>query len=169
MRQKFLQWDIKYTTLLRVADRPGWLRNSAALLAHSGDSWFWLLGLGLLWLLGPFHWRSHAQTLVTGVILTAVLVIVIKFSVRRKRPEGVWGRIYRNTDPHSFPSGHAARAAALAVLVIELGLPWLGLILVLWAPLVSLARVAMGVHYLSDVLAGIALGIGIGLGLAQFL
>jgi len=39
---------------------------------------------------------------------------------------------------------------------------WLGILLVLWAPLVALARVAMGVHYLSDVFAGGFLGFVIG-------
>jgi membrane-associated phospholipid phosphatase len=90
--------------------------------------------------------------------------LAIKFSVRRRRPEGSWGGIYRSTDPHSFPSGHATRASMLAVLSIALVPPWLALLVVIWAPLVSFARVAMGVHYLSDVLAGIALGVLLGVG-----
>ncbi|MEK7275899.1 MAG: phosphatase PAP2 family protein [Chloroflexota bacterium] len=32
------------------------------------------------------------------------------------------------------------------------------IVLLIWAPLVALARVAMGVHYLSDILAGAACG-----------
>jgi membrane-associated phospholipid phosphatase len=44
-----------------------------------------------------------------------------------------------------------------------LGPPWLGALLLLWAPLVSLARVAMGVHYISDVAAGMLCGILCGL------
>jgi undecaprenyl-diphosphatase len=51
----------------------------------------------------------------------------------------------------------------LAVLALGLGPAWFGLALLVWAPLVMAARVAMGVHYLSDVLAGAILGIGIGL------
>ena len=94
----------------------------------------------------------------TGITLTAVIVLTIKFLVRRKRPEGDWGSIYRSTDPHSFPSGHAARAMMLAVLALALGPAWLAVVLILWAPFVSVARIAMGLHYLSDVLAGIILG-----------
>jgi undecaprenyl-diphosphatase len=67
--------------------------------------------------------------------------------------------IYRRTDPHSFPSGHAARAAMLVVLGIGLGPAWLGFGLLVWAPLVSLARVSMGLHYISDVVVGFVLGI----------
>jgi len=97
-----------------------------------------------------------------SILLTAVIVLTVKFLVRRKRPEGSWGGIYRSTDPHSFPSGHAARAVMLAVLALVLGPVWLAVILVLWVPLVCLARVAMGLHYLSDVLAGIIFGVIIG-------
>jgi undecaprenyl-diphosphatase len=98
-----------------------------------------------------------------GISLLAALVMSIKFLVRRKRPEGQWGSIYRNTDPHSFPSGHAARAFLIAVVAMGLGPIWLALVLWIWAPLVALARVAMGLHYLSDVLVGAALGIVIAL------
>ena len=46
----------------------------------------------------------------------------------------------------------------LAVIAITLGPLWLGILLVAWGILVGLARVWMGVHYLSDVIAGILLG-----------
>jgi undecaprenyl-diphosphatase len=85
--------------------------------------------------------------------------MAVKFLVRRRRPEGEWGGIYRNTDPHSFPSGHAARAFLIAVVGAALGPAWLGILLWVWAPLVALARVAMGVHYLSDVVAGALFGV----------
>ncbi len=141
------------------------LRTSAALLAHSGDSWFWLLGLAVVWLAGNGYWKSRAITLAIGILVTAVVVMATKFIVRRKRPAGDWGSIYRSTDPHSFPSGHAARAVMLAVLAISLGPASLAVVLVLWAPFVCLARVAMGLHYLSDVFAGVLFGLVTGLGL----
>jgi undecaprenyl-diphosphatase len=47
----------------------------------------------------------------------------------------------------------------LATLIAVLGPPWSIPIIILWAPLVALARVAMGVHYISDVLAGGVLGL----------
>jgi undecaprenyl-diphosphatase len=92
----------------------------------------------------------------------AASVLLIKLVVRRRRPEGEWGAIYRNTDPHSFPSGHAARAILLAVLAVAWGPWWLAAVLLLWAPLVALSRVAMGLHYLSDVVAGAVLGLAAG-------
>jgi len=96
-------------------------------------------------------------------------VLSIKFLVRRKRPEGEWGGMYRKTDPHSFPSGHAARAILIAVLVTVLGPTWLIVVLWIWAPLVCLARVVMGVHYLTDILAGMLTGLLAGVGILMFI
>ena len=167
--QRLLELDADTTRRLSIAERPGPLRNLAAIFARSGDSWFWLLGLALIWLVGSDFWKQRALILVVAILITAVIVLVIKFTVRRARPEGEWGKVYRSTDPHSFPSGHAARAAMLAVMALGLGPSWLGLLLLIWAPLVILSRVAMGVHYLSDVLAGTLLGIVLGVILLNLL
>lgn len=158
MRARLQAIDRRFAWLSGGVDRSKALRLACAILAHSGDSWFWLLGLGLLWWLGDAGWSQRAVLMVAGILLTAAVVMVIKFTVRRSRPAGEWGRIYRSTDPHSFPSGHAARAVMLAVLGAALGPPWLGVVLLVWAPLVGLARVVLGVHYPSDVVAGMVLG-----------
>jgi membrane-associated phospholipid phosphatase len=161
--QSLLRVDARWSTRLRIAEEPGVLRSVAAVIAHSGDSWFWGIGLGMAWLMGDGSLKRWSLHLIGAIIVTAIIVLTIKFIVRRQRPEGEWGAIYRNTDPHSFPSGHAARGILLAVIVIGLGPGWLALALIIWAPLVAIARVAMGVHYLSDVFAGGFLGLAIGL------
>jgi membrane-associated phospholipid phosphatase len=155
---RLVELDARLSAQMRVAERPGLLRTVASIFAHSGDSWFWWAGLALLWWRGNSFWRPWALTVLLSIIALAVIVLAIKFSIRRRRPEGEWGSFYRTTDPHSFPSGHAARATLLAVLAIGLGPGWLAVLLCIWMPLVSLARVAMGVHYLSDVAAGAVFG-----------
>jgi len=154
-----LDLDAQLSNQMRVAEKPGALRAIAVFFAHSGDSWFWGLGLLVLWLRGNPFWKEWAVVQFVGISLLVALVLSIKFLVRRRRPEGQWGNIYRNTDPHSFPSGHAARSFLIAVIAAGLGPAWLAFVLWIWAPLVALARVAMGVHYVSDVVAGAALGI----------
>lgn len=154
-----LEWDDRTSTLLRLPDGGGIGWRVAAALAHSGDSWFWLPGLFLIWLLARGQWHTRAALLAIGVFGLALLVMGIKFSVRRSRPPGEWGAIYRATDPHSFPSGHAARAFLLLILGWTLGPIWFAVLLTIWAPLVSLSRVATGMHYVSDVIAGALVGI----------
>jgi undecaprenyl-diphosphatase len=160
---RFTQFDTHWGQRLRKLEEPGIMRKLAVVFAHSGDSWFWLSGLILSWLLGSGDLKNWALRIILAVFGLAFTVMVIKFAIRRPRPEGEFGEIYRRSDPHSFPSGHAARSVLLAVLVVGWGPPWLALILVPWAPLVSLARVALGLHFPTDVLAGGLLGLIAGL------
>lgn len=157
--ERLLQQDIKITDRLRLTNPDSRLKPFAIFLAHSGDSWFILLGLFIIWLFSDGIWQRMTALMAAGAVGLALVVLAIKFTIRRRRPEGKWGAIYRNTDPHSFPSGHAARTAMLAVIALAIGPMWLGLLMLAWAPLVSLARVWMGVHYFSDVIVGMLVGI----------
>jgi undecaprenyl-diphosphatase len=161
---RLLELDASWSRRLQITSQPGFLHGLEAFLSHSGDSLFVLLALAIEWWLGNADWKSLAITLVIGVGVTALAVLLVKLAVRRPRPAGDWGQLYRKTDPHSFPSGHTARVFMLAVVTLGLGPPWLGILLAIWAPLVGLSRVILGVHYLSDVLAGALLGVVIGLG-----
>jgi membrane-associated phospholipid phosphatase len=157
--KSILEKDLSWSQRLRIAQNNNSWFKYAAILAHSGDSWFWMVALFVIWLAARDEWHTRAALLASGIVGLALVVLAIKFTVRRQRPPGEWGAIYRNTDPHSFPSGHAARSAMLAVMAVGLGPVWFAWALVIWAPLVSLARVTTGVHYLSDVLAGIFVGL----------
>lgn len=162
-RDRLIEIDRAWSARISFADRSRILRTLGALFAHSGDSWFWGLGLGLVWLLGDELQKQWAFRLLLGIFLTALIVIALKFLVRRQRPEGEFGSLYRRTDPHSFPSGHASRAFMLAVLIIGWGPPWLAPVMVAWAPLVTLSRVAMDLHFLSDAVAGALIGGAVGI------
>ncbi len=164
MLENFHKLDQDISRRLRLPQGMKTARALAAFLAHSGDSWFWLAGLLVLWLVTSGNAHRISALLAGAIVIQASLVLAIKFLIKRRRPEGEWGAIYRNTDPHSFPSGHAVRAVMLAVMVWGLGIQPLSWLLTFWAPLVSLARVSLGVHYFSDVLAGWLLGILLALG-----
>lgn len=157
--KKLVSLDEKITSALRLKGTASRFKPLGSFFAHSGDSWFILLVLFIVWLIKRGDWHHTMAVMAASTIALAVAVLIIKFSIRRRRPEGEWGEIYRKSDPHSFPSGHAARTTMLGVLALLYGPLWFGLVLILWAPLVSLARVAMGVHYFSDVLAGSILGV----------
>ncbi|MDW8327969.1 MAG: hypothetical protein RMK99_15510, partial [Anaerolineales bacterium] len=102
MIRTLLEADARLSEKLSIAEKPGPLRSLAAFLAHSGDSWFWGFGLVLVWLLGDAGWKYRAVVLFVAIAVTAVLVQALKWTIRRQRPPGEWGAIYRNADPHSF-------------------------------------------------------------------
>ena len=159
MIKEILKADLLISQKLRLPPEAKLARGLAIFFAHSGDSWFWLGALFFIWLIDRSRWYALSAFFAFSILTLAIIVLMVKFIVRRQRPEGEWGAIYRNTDPHSFPSGHAARAVMLAGLCWALGIQPLAWILTLWVPLVSLARVMMGVHYLVDVVAGWLLGL----------
>jgi len=156
--KQLLKKDVQMTRSLLISQDNHLFVWVLKFFAHSGDSWFWLGGLLIVWFFSEDAWRQRAFFLGVGLVFMAAAVIFLKFSIRRPRPEGEWGKIYRITDPHSFPSGHAARSAALAVIGLAVGPTWFGIALTLWAPWVGLSRVALGIHYLSDVVVGWGVG-----------
>ncbi len=162
-----LEIDQKISGKLRLAENQIVLHRAAAFFAHSGDSWFWLAGLFVIWLISRGETRALAALFAGAILIQAMLVLSIKFIIKRRRPEGEWGEVYRKTDPHSFPSGHAVRAVMLAVMAWQLGIAPLYVILVIWAPLVSFARVALGLHFFVDVAAGWLIGIALALIILQ--
>ncbi|MFZ3069947.1 MAG: phosphatase PAP2 family protein [Anaerolineaceae bacterium] len=161
--QKLLVLDEKWSARLVLPEQKSLLRSLLVFLGHSCDSWYWLIGLALVWVLGNPGLKSHATFWMFGLVLLAVFVLLMKFLIHRPRPEGEWGQIYRVTDPHSFPSGHAARAIAIAVMASRFGSNGLVVGLVIWAILVGISRVALKLHYLSDILIGWLLGLISGL------
>jgi undecaprenyl-diphosphatase len=159
MFNKINEQDQKLSRKFYLPPEQKFLRSVAAFLAHSGDSWFWLAGLFVIWLFTHGNIHTLAALFAGAIVLQASLVLLIKFAIKRSRPESDWGDIYRKTDPNSFPSGHAVRAIMLAGLAWGLGLSPLNWLLTIWAPLVGMARISLGVHYVSDVVVGWLLGI----------
>ena len=157
--QRLLNRDAILTARIQLQPNAGHLRTLAAILAHSGDSIIWLAALLLAIWQAPAPYNALALLCLGVMLLAGLEVGILKMLFRRTRPAGDWGAIYRRTDPHSFPSGHAARGLALAVTALWYGPVWAGAILLIWGLLVGLARIALGVHYLSDVVAGFFVGL----------
>jgi len=143
--------------------RPAWIS------AHLGDSWLWAIVAG--YGLKVAHARrvedggAYTQLMLTwlsSVIASIGLTLVIKQWVRRTRP-GQGHLLYgAGADVHSFPSGHAARLSTIAIWASSLAPGW-GILAWPLAILVGWSRVALGIHYVGDVVAGGLLGSAVGL------
>lgn len=165
---ELLKKDAEWSLGLVIAEDKRVSRTALEAISHSCDSWYWLIGLTVIWAASEGTPRQMALFTAFGLTVLAVIVLAIKFLVRRPRPTGEFGQVYRVTDPHSFPSGHAARAMAIAYMFSALGNSWLTVIAVLWAILVGYSRVALALHYVSDVVVGWLIGLVSG-GLAMLL
>ena len=130
-----------------------------------------LYALGALGALdSPSENRYMAETgLQVAVTMgaTYVLALGLKSIVDRQRPYQQYPGIitnYRNDHDGSFPSGHSAGSAALAT-SLSLRYPHWYVIgpSVAYALYTGFSRLNLGMHYLSDVLSGYALGVGVAL------
>jgi undecaprenyl-diphosphatase len=121
------------------------------------------IGTGLL--LVAAGEKQLGLAVLVALTLSHVAVQVLKRAVARPRPCDANGHplaLIDLPDPYSFPSGHAAAVSAIAT-TVTLSQPVLALLVVPLAVVVSASRVALRVHHVSDVVAGVALGVAGGI------
>lgn len=149
--------------LMRRVNRwrpPRWVRWWMIAATRAGDGWLWAVS-GLAILLSHSTVRYLALEAAALAIATGIVLFrAIKKSVGRPRPCTIephcWATLLP-PDQFSFPSGHTITAFAAA---ISLGYfyPVLVPALLFSAASVAASRVVLGMHFLSDVLAGALVG-----------
>ncbi|MHB1920893.1 MAG: phosphatase PAP2 family protein [Chitinophagaceae bacterium] len=115
------------------------------------------------WIQKDSSLKYHALGAVAGLAAASALTIGLKYLINRPRPYVTYPyleNVTRENDP-SFPSGHATLAFSTAT-TLSLNFPKWYVIApsFLWAGLVAYSRLDLGVHYPSDVLAGMIIGAG---------
>lgn len=122
------------------------------------------------WMWRRLHDRLLAAFCPVAVGASSLVEKVLKTSVGRSRPATA---LLAHESSRSFPSGHATAAAALAttaaLLIVASQLPRRRVLLVLLAAYslaISSSRLVLGVHFLTDVVAGSAIGVGVPLTVA---
>ena len=96
-----------------------------------------------------------------GILSRFIFTEIIRYFYDRPRPFEVLSSVYQliqHSPGGSFPSGHAAFFFALATGVF-FHRKWWGVLFYIAALAISLSRVAAGLHWPSDVLAGAVIGI----------
>ena len=165
--QRFITLDRQTSARLAIPREARFLHLLALVAAHSGDSPLWLTGAAVALVWGNPTGRVLGWRVLIGTLTTGAAITVLKWLFRRQRPPGHGaGRgFYTRFDLHAFPSGHAGRSACLVVLLVPLLPPWGFMLLTFWAGLVGLARVALQVHFISDIFGGWMVGLLVGLAL----
>jgi undecaprenyl-diphosphatase len=139
---------------------PRWVRVWMLCATRGGDGWLWYsLGLVVLLFGGDLRFPAVASGALAAGSGIAVFLRLKKI-FRRRRPcvfePHCWATLLP-PDQFSFPSGHTITAFAVAVSLAHF-YPELTLGLLFCALSVATSRILLGMHFLSDVLAGAAIG-----------
>ncbi|HEX3941393.1 MAG TPA: phosphatase PAP2 family protein [Acidobacteriaceae bacterium] len=147
---------------------PRWFRIFMVSSTRLGDGWLWH-GMGIV--LAIFGGAERFRAIGAGAVAAGAGILLFRFLKKvskRQRPCEIEPHCWAVTTPpdqFSFPSGHTITAFAVSVAIGSF-YPDLQWWLLLAAASVAASRIFLGMHFLSDVLAGSA--IGTLLGLASF-
>lgn len=135
-------------------------RKSVRFISHTGDGYvYFFLALAIL-LLEPVSGSAFFWSGIIAYVLDVSLYLVLKNLIKRNRPANsiqsyqAW---ITPSDQFSFPSGHTAAAFLFACLILSF-YPVFALLCFVWASMIAVSRVLLGVHYPTDLLAGATLG-----------
>jgi len=139
---------------------PRWIRFWVLCATRGGDGWLWYsLGALILAFGGDVRFLALAAALI-AVTSGIALFLWLKRTFRRRRPCAIhpicWHELLP-PDQFSFPSGHTITAFAVALTVSHF-YPGMQLGLGFCAMSVAISRVLLGMHFVSDVIAGAVLG-----------
>ncbi|KAM4721981.1 polyisoprenoid diphosphate/phosphate phosphohydrolase PLPP6 [Rhinophrynus dorsalis] len=157
-----------------------WLSKKMGVCAREGSSWgsarpmmklAEISGHGIPWIAGTLYclYKSDSSAgrevilnLLFALLLDLILVGIVKGIVKRRRPTHNRMDMFAtfSVDKYSFPSGHATRAAMVSRFMLNhlvLAVP-VRILVMLWAVVVSVSRVMLGRHNVTDVVFGFFMG-----------
>ncbi|KQZ22735.1 phospholipid phosphatase [Microbacterium sp. Root553] len=149
-------------------NRADWMLSFALTLDHIGGGWVAILVVPLLVILALLIARRWQAAVFAAIafLASAGAVQLLKQLFGRARPEDM----IVASDFGSFPSGHTANAATIAV-VLWLVFPrlWTAILGIAWIVLMAISRTLLSVHWATDTLGGALLGAGVVLVLGALL
>lgn len=153
---KCLQWVYQFTRY-KECRRIIWI-------SRTGDGYLYLLIGLLLWAFEPRHGPVFLTTALLAYALEIPLYLILKHAFKRARPADLLQNFSAHitpSDKFSLPSGHTAAAFLMAV-ILAFFYPIISPLAYVWASIIGVSRVLLGVHYPSDVILGGLLGTSIG-------
>lgn len=154
------KYDVFMFTRLINAGIYRYCVKTSRYVSRTADGYLYLLLV--LFLFATEGWKStFLQALLLAFLIERPTYFVLKNSFKRNRPQVAlqdFHSLVTPSDQFSFPSGHTS-AAFMVATVTGYFIPVLLVPLLIWSALVGFARVVLGVHFPTDTLVGMVLGV----------
>lgn len=148
--------------LIQEYIRAPWLTPAVKFITSLGNAgWFWIL-LSLIFLCFKKTRKAGLAGLLALLLCFVVTNIGLKNIVARMRPYNRFDDIFpliAHPKDFSFPSGHSASSFAAASAYLRFLPNPARIIFIVLAVLIALSRLYLGVHYPTDVISGIIIGL----------
>ncbi|ARP39308.1 phosphatase PAP2 family protein [Vibrio syngnathi] len=159
--EPIVRWDVAFSVFCLNNRYCGRQATLSKAVSHTGDGHLYVL-IALIALLADGY--TGREFLMVGLAAFAIelpIYWLAKNTLKRRRPAEFSSLLHSHivpSDKYSLPSGHSAAAFVMATLIGHF-YPSLYLFSLIWAAAIAGSRILLGVHFLTDVLIGAALGI----------
>lgn len=158
------QRDLRLMRRLHRWRAPRPIRILMLIMSRLGNGWLWYsLGIFILVCGGQNRYRAFFAGALSALVAILIFQRVKPLSHRRRPCEiepHCWA-VISPPDRFSFPSGHAMTSFAIAVAVGNF-YPQCQPCLLAVAALIAVSRIIVGMHFLTDIVVGAAMGALIG-------
>ena len=159
---RLIDWDSYVLHLVNTNQKQIRVRKFFYLISRSGDAYIYCLVPLIYLIYFPEIGHPMLTILLIAFSIDLSIYFLVKNTICRVRPfEGSdkIPQLIKPPDKFSFPSGHTA-AAFLFATIISSFVPTMAYIVFPWAILLGISRVFLGIHYPTDIIAGVLLGMG---------
>ncbi len=171
LAESIAHWDVVFLTRIIRLEGKKLFSTLVPTISHSGDGYFYPFVPLVIYMVAPEKALLFLHAGLIAYALELPLYKLVKNLIKRDRPCEVFSNVHKRVtagDRFSFPSGHTAAAVVMAVLIANF-FPLLAVPAFAWALLVGFSRIYLGVHYPTDILAGLVIGLicghcGLGIG-----
>lgn len=158
--ERLSTYDLAVTGIANRMNQRRYCSRFFGAVSRLGDGMFWYALMAALILIDGMKAAFAVTHMIVVGLLATLIYKGIKLASSRPRPYTREPRIRLSTAPldqFSFPSGHTLHAACFTCVAMHY-YPALGGCLMIFALLVAASRLVLGLHYVSDVLAGALIG-----------
>ena len=171
MKDFFKKFDKFFIDLINSKMKNRYLDVIMYRITDLGGAIFTCIFSFILVLFGNREIKLIGLEMLSALGISQLIVQGLKRTLSRERPYKILEQLNTfgiNLRDYSFPSGHTTASFSIAS-TLALNMPRVSILVFTLAMIIGLSRIYLGVHYPTDVLAGIILGTGSSIAVHYFL